>query len=133
MDPVELWLIIGWLAITGIGLMLTSALMYMNILDLRFLAAHDLNGDLERVTKLSMWQEARRFVVKVFLFAIGVETLFQHPHPHPPRGAEWIGVVALFLIVGLLNYSSFAAIRFRRNFIRGTYQAHGEKGVGLDA
>ena len=113
----ELALVIAWLGLTAIGIVLAATMISLCASDLKFLKRNRINGDIQRFTRATMWQEIRRFVVKLILFLIGVSAFFVDEDREPPHGGQWVGVVALFLIVGLLNYSSLAAMRFRKQFL----------------
>lgn len=117
MSPLELTLVIAWLVLTAIGIALAATMIAFCVSDLKFLERNNVNGDFQRFTRVAMWQEIRRFVVKAILFLIGVSAFFVPSDRDSPHGGEWIGVAALFLIVILLNYSSYAAMRFREQFI----------------
>lgn len=120
-DATFLIIIVCWLVTTGIGIALTSSMMWLTHSDLKFLRQQAINGELQRLTALSFWQETRRFCIKVFLFLIGVESLFTHhdPSANPRANAgDWFFIVCLFGVVWLLNYSTIAAMRYRRQFLQ---------------
>lgn len=121
MTTSELITIILWLIVTGIGVVLTGTLMYLTYSDLQLIKQKELDGNLQRITSLSFWQEFRRFFVKLFLFSVGIEALFRpDSEQNPPHTwQQWSLIAMLFGVVILLNYSTLAAMRFRHQFIYG--------------
>lgn len=108
----------AWLLVTGVGIGLTTSMMLLTRSDLRFLTRHNINGEVQRMTRLSFWQEFRRFCIKLFLFSIGVEAVIAPDRdPRPYTVSSWVFIVLLFTSVMLMNYSTFAAMRFRHQFL----------------
>ena len=119
MKPEQLWIVLGWLLLTGAGICLTSYMIFVSYGDLQNLHKAKINGGLEALSKLALWQEARRFVIKVTLFSLGIGALFQPPEEQTHQGIySWAFVVVLYGLVALLDYSTIAAIRYRRKYIR---------------
>jgi hypothetical protein len=109
-----------WLLVTGVGVVLTTVMVYLSWTDMRFLRSQGVNsGRLYEGMHLSLWQEARRFLIKLFLFSIGVEAFFIPRRDPPPKQSVigWVFTGALFGVVLLLNYSTIAAMRYRHKYL----------------
>lgn len=121
MNGVQELLIVGWLCLTGAGIGLTIYMVVVSVQDLRNLENLGLNGELEALSRLSIWQEARRFIIKMVFFLLGISGLIEsvrRPDVASTRDAYgWVSVILLYTVVSLMNYSSVAAIRFRKHFI----------------
>jgi hypothetical protein len=109
---------VAWLLVTGVGIGLTTSMMILTRSDLKLLMTHNIDGDAQRMTRLAFWQEFRRFCIKVFLFSIGVEAIIAPDRdPRPYTASSFVFIVLLFTSVMLMNYSTFAAMRFRHRFL----------------
>jgi hypothetical protein len=120
------------LVVTGAGVVLTATMMLLTRSDRRFVEDHGVvSGRLYEGIVLAFWQEARRFVVKIFLFSIGIEALVipRRPDPPPQDSSAWVFTGALFGVVILLNYSTIAAMRYRHKYMSGdALNGHDERG-----
>jgi hypothetical protein len=122
-DSEQLIVIIGWLVLTGIGVWLTTKMMLLTRGDLKLLRAQNINGATQAMTKLSFWQEARRFSIKALLFLVGIISLFSPQVPEYCRPDNkffgWAFAAFLYMVVIVMNYSTIQAMRFRSYFIHG--------------
>lgn len=122
MTTADLILVSLWLLVTGTGVVLTARMMILTKSDGEFLADKGIDGAAAALTNLAFWQEFRRFFVKVFLFTVGLSVFFEPPVPDVCKVHtvySWIFVACLFGVVLLLNYSTIAAMRYRKHFIMG--------------
>lgn len=122
MTTTDLVLVALWLLVTGTGVVLTARMMILTRSDGEFLRDKGIDGAAQALTTLAFWQEFRRFFVKVFLFAVGLSAFFQPPVPEICKvhnSYSWVFIAALFGVVLLLNYSTIAAMRYRKRFILG--------------
>lgn len=120
MTTTQLVITVLWLVVTGAGVVLTALMVILTKADCRFLRTQGVeSGRLYEGMRLSLWQEARRFVIKIFLFSLGVEAFFVPHREPPPRQTTigWIFTGALFGVVLLLNYSTIAAMRYRHKYL----------------
>jgi uncharacterized membrane protein len=116
----------AWLLVTGVGIGLTSSMMILTRSDLKLLKEHGIDGPVQSITRLSFWQEFRRFCVKVFLFSVGLEAVIAPQRdPRPYTASSWVFIGLLFTSVMLMNYSTFAAMRFRRRFLHEQEEIEG--------
>lgn len=121
MNTTQFVVTLCWLVVTGVGLALTITMMALVRSDLALIRARGTDGVLLALTKLSFWQEFRRFFVKLFFFSLGVDRLLVPPtaSEHAPVGQDWLFIALLFGVVILLNYSTFRALQFRHRFLEG--------------
>lgn len=124
MTTSDLIIVLLWLLVTGTGIVLTAIMMVLTKSDGEFLKDKNIDGAAQALAKLSFWQEFRRFFVKLFLFTVGLSAFFQPPVPDVCKvhsAYSWIFIAALFGVALLLNYSTIAAMRYRKHFITGDY------------
>src|ERR1051326_2871160 len=96
-------------------------MMWLSSGDLRILKAEGINGAARGIAHLAFWQEFRRFIIKLALFAIGIFAFLQ-PEPPPICRTQneafgWAFVGVLYAMVIIMNYSTLEALRFRSRFI----------------